>query len=245
MKAGFLDREPDPGSLLSGLDPRAKLIAALIATAAVASPPPGSYSPFPWFAALIVAWTLAGRVSPRYLGLRIAAATPFIALAAVAPALGAALGDSSIESAPEALAGSIMLRAWASVALISVLTATTQAADLLSASRRLRFPEAVSAILTLSYRYLFLLSDEGRRIRQAQDCRAAGSLRVPRIPLLAKQVGLVFIRGWERADRVQAAMTLRGFHGRLPTRASGRLGLAELVFMALVTGGFAGVRLLA
>jgi cobalt/nickel transport system permease protein len=65
-------------------------------------------------------------------------------------------------------------------------------------------------------RYLEVVGDELRRMRIASASRGF-SARDPRHwPVLAKGVGALFIRSFERGERVHLAMVSRGYSGRLP-----------------------------
>ncbi len=242
MKYGFLDRRPGPDSFIRRRDPRAKLVMFFGAALLVASEPPAQIHRFAAYAALILLLALASRAHVGYLAARLAAAGPFVALAACVPLLAGWGGAAADAPAAGPWAASIALRAAAAVALISVLTATTEFAQLVWAMRRLRFPQPLGLVTALAYRYLFLLYDEWRRSGQARACRAPAGLRLNRRRFYSEQVGLVLIRAWERAERVQGAMALRGFCGELPLRRTPRVSAADWAFVSVGIAAFLAVR---
>lgn len=239
VTSGFLERQAGRGSLLDGRDARVKLVVAVGAIFAIASEPVGRLDPFPAYYALILGLAIVGRVGPREMAIRMAAATPFILAAASVPLLSRFLGESLDVGA---LAASAALRGYAAIALLVILTATTPADELIAAMRRLRAPRTLSAVVVLMYRYLFLLFEEWRRMGQARACRTAGRLNVPRVSFFSKQIALVFLRAWERADRVEAAMTVRGFTGELPVWDGSRIGTLDWMLLVLGLGAFWAVR---
>jgi len=212
VKRGFLDFEPR-GSWLERRDARTLLAGTLSAVLAVASEPSGELVGFPFYLAFVVGLAWAARARPRELFRRIAAATPFIATAALVPWLGVALGGNAAVEVGPGWSASILLRAYVAVLLLSILTIAAGPDRLAGAMRGLRFPAALSGVIILMYRYLFLLADERRRLAQAQACRSAGALTVPRLDFYSKQLGVLFLRAYDRSARVQGAMAVRGFQG--------------------------------
>ncbi|MBI2955172.1 MAG: hypothetical protein HYY30_12710 [Chloroflexi bacterium] len=75
---------------------------------------------------------------------------------------------------------------------------------------RLRVPSIVIEIAALTYRYLFLLAEEAERIHDAQACRLGHLTWRARLDSFSTLSGMVVIRSYERAERVNEAMILRG-----------------------------------
>jgi cobalt/nickel transport system permease protein len=77
------------------------------------------------------------------------------------------------------------------------------------------FPSPLDQIFLLAYRFLFLtLAMTGAMLKAVQS-RGGGIIRSVRLQgrLFAEVFALVFIRSFERAERVQKAMNARGYHG--------------------------------
>ncbi len=199
-----------PGSPLAFFDPRAKVSAVFLTVLTLSSFPA---EPTPRFFAaggyaLLLA--LAAFVGLRYLLIRCLAATPFIATAALLPLLSG-LPNGNLP------AFTIGIKAYAAILLLSVLAATTPIDHTLRAVGALGAPRSLVLTTTLMYRYLFVLFDEWRRISRARECRTGGNLAKGRFRMWTNQLAMVFVRGWERAERVTTAMILRGFNGDFPT----------------------------
>ena len=119
---------------------------------------------------------------------------------------------------------SILLRSWLSVQMAILLTNTTQFADLMHALRHLHIPQVIVAIISFAYRYLFVLVDEVQRLLRARDSRSAASLTYKsgglvtwRAKVAGNMVGQLFLRSYERSDRVYNAMLARGYQGHFET----------------------------
>lgn len=87
--------------------------------------------------------------------------------------------------------------------------------QLLATLRRLRVPDVLLAIVSLMYRFLFVLWDELDRMRTARSARL---FRRPSLwdtwRTAAHLVARLLIRALDRADRIHGAMLARGWDGR-------------------------------
>ena len=75
-------------------------------------------------------------------------------------------------------------------------------------------PRVMVMILSFMHRYIFVLVDEMMRMKQARDSRNFGGKRLWHIRTIGNMAGTLFIRSYERGERVYAAMVARGFDGR-------------------------------
>jgi cobalt/nickel transport system permease protein len=96
------------------------------------------------------------------------------------------------------------------VSVVLLLGLTTPLPKLLAALRSYRVPPLLIELGMLMYRYLFLVVEEGARMRQAQR------LRGPRVSWSRAMGGfsnigaLLLVRSYERSQRVYDAQRLRG-----------------------------------
>jgi cobalt/nickel transport system permease protein len=119
---------------------------------------------------------------------------------------------------------SILARSWLSVQWAILLVATTQFPDLIHAFEHLRIPRVLTTIIAFLYRYLFVLSNEALRIIRARDARCAGlpglkrgGKLVWRAKTTGSMAGQLFLRSYERSDRIYNAMVSRGYAGHIRT----------------------------
>ena len=115
----------------------------------------------------------------------------------------------------------IALKSWVSVQAALVLSFTTPFHDLVDALRQLRMPRIMVAIISFMYRYLAVLVGEASRMNRARAARSAsrgggsgGTLRW-RAAVTGHLVGSLFLRSYERSERIYGAMQARGFDGEL------------------------------
>ena len=210
-----------PQSPLARVDPLAKVCAALSTVVAISVFPVGAGWRYAAVLAVLVAVAVLARVPVRYLSRRFLAASPFIVLAAVIPVA------SGVPAAGD-LAVTVAWKAFSAILLLSLLAATTPIEEIVESLRRLGAPRALALTATLMHRYLFVLLDEWRRIARARDCRSGGRIRGRRARLWASHSAMVFVRSWERADRVAQAMQARGFCGEFPRLRQSRPGPWEI-----------------
>lgn len=114
------------------------------------------------------------------------------------------------------LAAAIFLRANAVVVTLLVLVGTLDAVTLGHALSRLRLPDKLVHLLLFTVRYLGLLHEEYRRLRQAMRSRgfvARSDRHTWRS--LGWLMGMLLVRSLERSRRILDAMRCRGFRGRL------------------------------
>ncbi|MFO7170516.1 MAG: cobalt ECF transporter T component CbiQ, partial [Chloroflexota bacterium] len=119
---------------------------------------------------------------------------------------------------------SIVLRSWLSVQAAILLVAATRFPDLMHALRHLRVPQLLVAIISFMYRYLDVLTDEVARLLRAREARSAsvpgqpaGGTLLWRARVAGNMAGQLFLRSYERSDRVYSAMLARGFTGTFRT----------------------------
>ena len=119
---------------------------------------------------------------------------------------------------------SILIRSWLSVQMAILLVATTRFPDLIHALEHLRVPAILTTIIAFLYRYLFVLTDEVFRLIRARESRSAaapgkkvGGGVLWRAKVAGNMAGQLFLRSYERSDRIYQAMVARGYTGHLYT----------------------------
>lgn len=111
----------------------------------------------------------------------------------------------------------ILVRSWLSVQMAILLTATTRFTDLAHGLRHLGAPMILIAIISFMYRYLFVLNDQAVALIRARTARSARAphLKKPsplwQAKIAGNMIGQLFLRSYERSDRVYNAMLARGF----------------------------------
>ncbi|MEZ7006210.1 cobalt ECF transporter T component CbiQ [Streptomyces sp. AD55] len=221
MGAGHAHRLHRPGtSRVHTLPPHTKLAAVLAFVVVVVCTPREAVWAFALYAALLAGVAAAARVPPGFLLRRLLIEVPFVAFALLMPfvaqgprteVLGLSLSVSGLWGAWNVLAKGTL-----GVAASVLLAATTPLRDLLLGLQRLRLPSLLVQIATFMIRYGDLITDEMRRMRVARASRGFEARGVRHWGVLAASAGALFIRSYERGERVHLAMVSRGYTGTLP-----------------------------
>ena len=125
------------------------------------------------------------------------------------------LGPLTASREGVAVSARITLKTVSILTALMALVATMTPSTLGHAMGRLRVPEKIVYLLLITYRYIFVIEQEYMRLLRAARVRGFR----PRTNLhtyrtFAYLVGMLFVRAWQRADRVYQAMRCRGFKGR-------------------------------
>jgi cobalt/nickel transport system permease protein len=211
-------------SVVHRLPPQCKLVTLVAFVLVVVATPREAFWAFGCYAALLIAVALLAQVPLPFVATRMvveapvvvfAALLPFIAQGARIDVLGVAVSQSGLLSGWNVLA-----KATLGVAASILFAATTDQRDLLVGMQRLRVPGQLVQIMAFMVRYLDVVTDQLARMRTARAARAFAP-RGPRAwPVLAQSAGALFIRSYERGERVHLAMLSRGYSGRLPDLSS-------------------------
>ena len=97
-----------------------------------------------------------------------------------------------------------------------LLGATTSFPDVLHALEKLKVPRVLILIASFMYRYLFVIVGEVTRMRAALLSRGYAPRHALQARALGRVVTALFLRSYERGERVHLAMLARGYDGTLP-----------------------------
>lgn len=207
-------------SRVHSLPPQVKLAAAFTYVFLVAVTPREAIWAFGVHAAALVVVTLASRVRIRFVLFRLLGVLPFIFFAFLIPFI--ASGDQvevlGLSVSREGLWGAWNIIAKASIGASTsiVLAATTEVPEILSGMARLRVPAVLTSIAGFMIRYLELIVNEIGRMRVAMTSRGYDPRWLWQTKPIAASAGAMFIRSYERGERVYEAMLARGFTGSMP-----------------------------
>ncbi|MEU8298067.1 cobalt ECF transporter T component CbiQ [Micromonospora sp. NPDC048909] len=202
------------------LPPEVKIVAMVVFTIAVVSTPREAFWAFGGYALLVAAVAALARVGPRWLLSRALIELPFLLFAVALPFLGAGerVEVAGLHLSVDGLYGSwnIVAKGTLGVLVSLLLAATTTTRDLIVGLDRLRCPQVLTQIATFMLRYLDVLVGEARRMRVARISRGDDPRFLWQLRGFAAGVGALFLRAFERGERVYLAMLSRGYSGRMP-----------------------------
>jgi len=145
---------------------------------------------------------------------------PFIFFAILMPFISGVkdldIGIISISSEGAYAGGSIIVKATAGTLISVLLGATTTVRSLLRGFTKLRMPTLLVQIATFMLRYVNVISAESERMEVARQSRGFIATGPKHWKVLAQAAGTLFIRSYERGERVHLAMLSRGYVGTLP-----------------------------
>jgi len=227
MKHSFLDQYSDRKSFVHKLDPRTKFVAVLAFILAVTLIPPTRWPTYAVYFFLIATLILLSRVPILYVLKRSLVIMPFVLLIAifipffkegeVAGSYNMWLWQVSVTYSGLQVLWNTLVKAWLSILSLVLLTSTTRITSLLEGLEQLRMPRVMVMILSFMYRYIFVLVDEVMRMRQAMESRNCGGSSLRQLRTIGNMIGTLFIRSYERGERVYTAMLARGFDGHSRT----------------------------
>lgn len=212
----------DRDSPLHRLPPEVKIAAMVCFTLAVVATPREALWAFAVYAVLVAVAAVAGRVPAAWLARRALIEVPFVVLALALPFLGTGprVDWLGLHLSVDGLYGgwNIVAKGTLGVLASLILAASTTMSDLIIGLDRLRCPQIIVQIATFMLRYLDVLAGEARRMRVARLSRGDDPRFLWQLRGFAAGVGALFLRAFERGERVYLAMVSRGYDGRMPAQ---------------------------
>jgi cobalt/nickel transport system permease protein len=194
-----------------------KIVALLGFVLLVVATPREWYAAYAAYLAVVLGVIVTARVPVLYVVRRMVIEVPFLVFAALIPFV--ATGPRT-DVLVQSLSEPGLLAAWGLVAkgtigVMSSLTlaATTEPSDVLLGLRRLRMPELIVQIMGFMIRYLDVVTADLGRMIVAMRSRGVEPRSPRNWPALARTLGALFIRSYERGERVHLAMLSRGYDG--------------------------------
>lgn len=197
-----------------------KVLALLAFTLLVVATPREWVWAFLGYGVLLAALATSSGVPAGYLGRRMVVEIPFVLFALMMPfvASGPRVDVLGLSLSEHGLWGAwgLLVKGTLGVLASLLLAATTEPWALLAGLERLRMPHQLVQIMGFMVRYLDVVTDELRRMHIALVSRGFRATDPRHWPVLATSAGALFIRSYERGERVHLAMLSRGYQGRLP-----------------------------
>lgn len=209
-------------SPLHDLDPRFKIISALSLIIGVVAGPTLRPIEFALLLALLGALVLISGVPLRWIFGRAALVLPIALGIALFSPLGRMeslswIGARAAYAENWLLVWGILSKAWFSAFTVLLVSSTTPLPRILKALEWLKLPDVFLTLLTFLYRFTDVFAEQLRSMRRAVASRAPGMSPRRTVSLYGNLAGSLFIRAYERGERIFAAMLSRGYTGVLPS----------------------------
>ena len=224
-----------------------KIVAALGIVLCVVATPRECFWAFAAYLALLCLVTAVAAIPAQWMLSRLLIEVPFVILAFLLPfTVG---GDHvTVLGVPLSVEGllngwNILAKGTLGLAASLLLAATTAPNDVLRGLQRLRVPALITMIMALMLRYADVVIAEARRMRLARIARGHDPRLLWQVAATARGLASLFVRSYERGERVHLAMVSRGWTGAMPELGRRRepwsrwaSGLAPAAFSAAVLG---------
>lgn len=237
----------DHDSPVHRLPPEVKIVATVLFTVVVVITPREDFLAFAGYAVLIAGVAVAARIRPGWLAKRATIELPFVLLAVALPFAGHGerITWLGMSLSVDGLYGAFNIFAKGTLGVLAslILAGSTTMRDLILGLDRLRVPTVFTQIATFMLRYLDILTDDARRMRIARLSRGYDPRFLWQVKAFAVSIGALFLRAFERGERVYLAMLSRGYTGRLPSPGHEPASARQWAASALLPVAAAGIAL--
>jgi cobalt/nickel transport system permease protein len=207
-------------SAVHRMAPEAKVAGLLVFVLGVVATPRDAVWAFGVHAFLLLAVVVFAELPVGFVLRRMTIEIPFVAFAVFLPFLGGGPETQvlGMSLSVEGLWGAwnILAKATLGVGASVTLVATTEIPEILHGLDRLRVPRLFTAIAGFMVRYIDVVAGELQRTRTAMTARGHDPRWLWQAAPLATAAGALFVRSYERGERVHQAMVARGYDGRMP-----------------------------
>lgn len=197
-----------------------KVLALVAFVLVVVATPREQYGAFGVYALLLAGVAVVAAVPARVIVKRMVVEVPFVVFALLMPfvsqgprvdVLGLSLSEHGL------LTGwNILAKGTLGVVASILLAATTDVRSLLQALQKLRVPDRLVEIASFMIRYADVVTDDMQRMRIARESRGFEARHLGHVRVVAQGAGALFVRSYERGERVHLAMLSRGYSGAMP-----------------------------
>jgi len=133
------------------------------------------------------------------------------------------------------LSSLIALRAVSICMIIFPMIGTMKFHKTLNALQRLKFPDKLIQIVMFTYRYIFVLLGELAKMSTAAKARLfRRGTNIHTLRITGNLIGMLFIRAFERTQRVYDAMVSRGYKGSIKTLDEFKLSNKDFLKASLI-----------
>lgn len=245
MKHSFIDEYSDLDSLIHRIDPRVKIITLVTFLLFIIFTRPTSFITFELYGILVFTLIRLSKIPVGFIFKRSLAIIPFVLVIAmfipffkkgqVAGSYSFGTFQVSVTYEGLMILWNALIKAYLSILCMILIVVSTKLSDLLKALENLKCPKLMTMILSFMYRYIYVLADELMRMKRAKDSRTIGGKKWFHIKALSHMLGVLFIRAYERGERVYLAVCSRGFNGQIKTLQDFKLNKIDFCFLLTIT----------
>jgi len=112
-------------------------------------------------------------------------------------------------------AARLFFRALGAVSCLYYLALTTPMVDILSALKKVKCPQLLIELMSLVYRFIFILLETAETMITAQNSRLGYINIRAAYHSLSAMLATLFVRAYKRSDELYTALEARGYQGEL------------------------------
>ena len=202
MHHDFLDKFSRGDSPVHRLPAAVKMASGLLFVSLVVAAPLKTAFLFPILALFVLLIAALSRIPAIFILKRLAVFEPFVLVIAAL---------SLLQPGGEMKFVSIIVRSTLCLTAVLLVSNTTPFMEVLGVLRRVHVPPIFITVIALMYRYIFVLIDEAQRMKRARSSRTFVKARAWSWRSASTIIGQLFLRSTERAERIFAAMSARGW----------------------------------
>jgi cobalt/nickel transport system permease protein len=207
-------------SPLHRLAPQCKLAAQITFVLLVVATPKEAFWAFGVYGLMLLTLIRLSEIPYGFVMKRLVFEVPFVLFAVLLPfiARGPRTEVLGLSLSLDGLWGAwnILVKATLGLGVSILVAATTTMPEFLRGFERLHLPKAFTSIASFMIRYGDVIADEMRRMRIARESRGYDPRWLWQARAVGASAGALFIRSYERGERVYLAMVSRGFTGTVP-----------------------------
>jgi cobalt/nickel transport system permease protein len=207
-------------SVIHSLPSHAKIVAALLFILVGVLTPIHRWQAFVGYFLALFITVAAAKIPFALMFKRALIEIPFIFFALLMPFFGTGerfeVGPLNLYREGLLAGAGIFIKGTLGVITAIVLSTSTTAREILRGLERLNLPTLMVQIASFMLRYVNVVNDEMERMKVARDSRGFEATGIKHWKVIATAAGALFIRSYERGERVHLSMLSRGYEGVLP-----------------------------
>jgi cobalt/nickel transport system permease protein len=223
-------------------------VAQLLFVLVVVATPREAFWAFGAYALMLATIIATARIPFTFVLKRLLFEVPFVLFAVLLPfiARGERVDVLGLSLSVDGLWGAwnILAKATLGLGASLIVAATTTMPEFLHGFEHLRLPRGLTSTASFMVRYTDVVADEMHRMKIARVSRGHDPRWLWQARAIASSIGALFIRSYERGERVYLAMISRGYAGVIPTMGEIRTTPAmwlEALAVPVVAAGIAAI----
>ncbi len=252
MKHSYLDKYSQLDSVIHSMDARAKIIMFFALVLMAVSTPAANYYAFMVYFGILLFSLFLSRLPLAHVLKRSLIVVPFVLMVAVfipflqTDAVGGGYNLVGLNMSRSGLLvlWNVVVKSYISVLSLIILSSSTPFRHLMRGFERLKVPSVFIAVSSFMYRYLFIVTDEAQRMKIARDSRNFSGKWIWDARVIGHMIATLFLRSYERGERVYMAMASRGYDGTIKGFEDTQLTRRDYLMAAAVILAALSTRLL-